>query len=186
MKKLLVLSLVGLAIFISSNVFAFELSFRNGPTFKVKNWIDTQYKLGLNFASSSKGANSGFMSSTTIDLSVLQGTTILWLTPEFQYDIKLGGIPLYLYPKFGLDLLFGWYPGNFKAFGFGIKAAFGAKFDLGESIFIWAEPLGLNMVFAQYSWGGIAIPGVPSIALGGWDTSVAMSYDMMFGIGFRL
>ena len=166
-------------------VSAFELSLRNGPTFNVKNWIDTQYKLGLNFASTSKGAAGGFYSSTSIDISMMKDVTGIWLTPEFQYDIKLPGIPLYLYPKLGLDILFAWLPGGVKDVGFGIKLAIGTKFDFGETFFIWAEPFGLNIIFAQYAWGP-GTGGIPGIAQGGWVTDAAMSYDMMFGIGVRL
>lgn len=184
MKKLFVVAMVSLSFLLVSNLSAFEISFRNGPSFDVKNWpIDTQYKLGINFAGTSKGAKSGFCSSTSIDLSLLRSTTIIWLTPEFQFDIKLGGLPLYIYPKLGLDMIFGWWPGSVKSFGFGIKPAFGAKFDLMEKIFIWAEPFGLNIMFAQYFWGGSGLAGFAS---GVWTTTASVTYDLMFGIGFRL
>jgi hypothetical protein len=186
-KKLLFVAAALLLTFSACRAEAFELEFRLGPAFNAKDWaVDaTQFKLGLNFAATSKGAESGFYSSTTIDLSLLKDTTIVWLTPEFQYDIKLGGMPLYLYPKLGLDMFFAWYPGGFKGFGFGLKPAFGAKFDLGESFFIWAEPLGLNIILAQYAWGP-GISGVPGIADGVWDTDARIVYDLMFGIGVRL
>ena len=185
MKKIVLLFAAVLLVAWVGSASAFELSFRNGPTFNVRNWVSTQYKIGLNFASTSKGAAAGFYSSTSIDLSVMKGVTGIWLTPEFQYDIKLPGIPLYIYPKIGIDLLFAWLPGSVKDIGFGIKPAIGAKFDLTENIFIWAEPFGLNIIFAQYSWGP-GTGGIPGIAQGGWTKTAAMSYDMMLGVGFRL
>lgn len=184
MKKFLLVAALGLTLVFSANAGAYELQFRNGPIFGVSNWGDTQYKLGVNFAATSKGAESGFYSSSSIDVSVLQDTTIIWLQPEFQYDIKLGGLPLYIYPKIGLLIMFGWSPGDVKMAGFGMEFGGGVKFDLLESIYLWCEPFNMDLIFARYFW-----IDTTSIATGvgsGWVTDTGVAYELLFGVGFRL
>ena len=188
MKKLFGVLALAVLLMLSANLQAWEVQFRLGPTLEMKDWPFpaankfNQFKFGVNFASTSKGAESGFYSSNSIDFSFLEDTTIIWLTPEFQYDIKIGGLPLYIYPKFGLVMFFAFFD-NAKSFGFGIKPAVGIKFDLMDWFYVWAEPFGVNIVFTQYYWLNAGWAG---FATGGWLNDTVVSYDMMFGVGFRL
>jgi len=180
MKKKFFAAVILATLLFAVSSYAYEIQFRTGPLVGVNDNYGrgTQYKIGINFAGTSKGAESGFYTSTTLDLSLLDGSTVIWLEPEFQYDFMILGLPLYVYPKFSLLFVFGFYPGDTKGIGFGIKPAAGVKFDVFDWLFVWAEPFAMNIVFAQYLF--------TDITANGWNKSTAVSYEAMFGVGFRI
>lgn len=167
-------------VFIIGPAQALELSFRTGSAVRVKNWDETQFKVGFNLAHIGQERRTGFFYSTTADIGFLNDTITVWLVPELQYDIRFNYLPLAIYPKIGLIGLFA-YLEDRNMIGMGLKPSIGIKTDLRGRFFVYGELIGFNMLFFRNYFD------YPANSMGkeGTKTNLAMSYEIMFGIGYR-